>query len=235
VSSAKDLGSFEELEARYSCVFPPGDEPDPSVVRAIRTVCPNYAPMWVARALRTPTDGLHVVKYHVIGTWQAYPTDGYVIPIVAPRPYGFKFHGGVLYAQRTWSLPWPKDSWQKDVNFPEQGLPYDYELFWYVRQVYGEHGIPFGTWAQGDMRHAGREQVRNVWKRRADEKAQLKKVQENARLELRSRVANSPTAMRSFDEWKDAMVNDKAHTLYKEYEPKGFRDQVEKPAPPATV
>lgn len=235
MSSALDLGSFEELETRYSCVFPVGDEPDPVVVSAIRRICPNYVPMWVAREYKTPSQTIHVAKYHVIGTWQQRVTDDKTRPVRAERPYDFPFHGGVLYAHRPWCVTWPENTWQHRVNFPPQGLPYDWDVYWFVRQVYMELHIPFGTLAEGNMGAAGRQFNANRSEAQELEQKTLADVQENSRLELRDRVSNSPTAAKAYEDWLDGIVNNKPEKLFKEVDAKPFRDQIKSPEPPVAA
>lgn len=180
------LGSWVVKEVQHSCVFPMDDEPRREIVSAIRKdICPNYVPLWVAMLYVTPSMGEHVCKYHVIGTWQPYVSDDKTEPVKAARPSDFPFRGGVVYAQRPWSLDWPKGSIEAMTNVPGASRPFDWDVYDFMRRVYWENGIPLGTMAAGDFGGAGKEYAKARKRRREAERKTLEGVQDDARLRLR--------------------------------------------------
>lgn len=184
------LGSWECLGEHYTCVFPPTDEPDPAVVRAIRQICPNYVPMLAIADWQSPSGGVHRLKYHVIATWQPYETEAdrrKHVPTVknCERPRGFPFSGGVLYAQRVWALSWPEGSPEYAENRPALTGIYDWDIYRFIKQIYEELGIPPGTRLMGDFADPGKQANENRKKQKAAEAAEVEKVEEDARLALR--------------------------------------------------
>jgi hypothetical protein len=134
------LGMWQLLETRYTCVFPVGDEPDPFLVREIRSFCPRFVPVLMWQEWRLPTGSKHVQAYHYIALHVTDVYDqqedlGEPVAIEAFPP-NFPFVGGGIYGQKTWSLGWPKHSREQRLNLPEMPLPFDRELVEYLRAVY---------------------------------------------------------------------------------------------------
>lgn len=132
----EDLGLWRVLTlADYTCVFPAGFEPDREIVDAIRReVYPWYVPLWVRKRYRAPTGQLLLMGWHAIGRWTPHADDAFKDPVNAPRPtVGFPFEGGVVYSQRTLAIAWPKGSLGRRLLVPPLGIPFDWDLLYWMK------------------------------------------------------------------------------------------------------
>ena len=122
----------------YTAVFSDGLDPDPSVVRAIRAFDPDYIPLLVRRIFQAPTGGVVTFGYHVIGRHIARLDDGDLRqPLrLQATPNPWPWPAGTVYAQRTWSLPWKKGSWQYRDGFPDLFLPHDMYLCRWMEAIH---------------------------------------------------------------------------------------------------
>lgn len=187
---ASETGSWECLGEKHTCVFPPGFEPDADVVRAIRRVCPNFVPMLVVADWKSPSGGVHRLRYYMLATWQPYETEAdrrKHVPKVedCDRPSDFPFVGGELYAQRLWCELWPEGSPEYGENRPPKTGPFDRDVERYIRQVYDECGLVHGTWLMGSVAEAGRRANRNRIAKQEAEDAETDKSFDDARMGMR--------------------------------------------------
>ncbi len=131
------------VDVEYTAIFSDGLDPDPSVVAAIRIFDPAYVPLLVRRVHQAPTGGVVAYGYHVIGR-QIEPgqrTEDAAPVKLGATPSDWPFSRERVYAQRTWSLPWKKGSWQFRNGFPEIYLPHD---MWLCRWMRARHYEMFG-------------------------------------------------------------------------------------------
>lgn len=133
VSDLAHLGLWQQADLPdWSAVFPPGYDPDPGLVRAIRTVAPHYVPLWARRIYVSPTGDRRVFGYYAHGMWSQDPelpieADAEVLGPVNPwlPTYGWHHRGGRVFCVDVVSDTWIKDSWQDRCNVPEPALTFD--------------------------------------------------------------------------------------------------------------
>lgn len=120
------------LATEFTCVFPPGQEPDLHLVRQIRVFDPNFVPLWLRKTYHDP-QGIDVTfGWHVIGRWAPMADDAGRPPIKLERPTRksvlFPFEGGVVYDQRTICDEWAEGSKERRLMCPEVYVPFDARL-----------------------------------------------------------------------------------------------------------
>lgn len=118
-----DSGWVGPHEVVWSLTFPDGQEPPKRIVEDIRKFFRGYVPLWCTRVFTGPDGVKETFQYHVIGMWRQTPDedcpDFHRIIKGLALPFDFPFRGGVIYEQRTLSLPWPDGSWQKARMTPD--------------------------------------------------------------------------------------------------------------------
>lgn len=138
--SLASLGIWQLLDVRHTCVFPPGEEPDPFLVKEIRGFEPRFVPVYSNWEYRLPTGSKHVQPYHLIAkhvtdVYDAEEDLGEPLKIEAFPP-GFLFTAGPIYGQMKWSVPWPKHSRELRLNLPDMPMTFNRELVEYMREVH---------------------------------------------------------------------------------------------------
>lgn len=193
--------------------------------------------MWAAHNWRTPTGGNRVTKYFVLGTWQQTPTDGKT-PTDAERDDSFPFHGGVVYAQRPWSRSWPDKSWQRLANVPDEGLPFDWEVYHFVKGIYVRLKLPFGMPAVGDMSGPVKNFIADRKRLKEEEAKGLAQVQEDGRTRFRDSMKTN-YAQKALEEFTEDVRAGRPTYRTKDVTPmvylKSRAKRAQQPAPPAAA
>lgn len=137
---------WKPFDTNFTAVFPPGFDPDPDVVAAIRKErMPNFVPLWCVKDYITPTGSIFQAAHYVLASWeQLVDGDGVhagqeplVIRNLPNRSPAFPFRGGVYYEEMSWTVKWPQGSWQFRNGMPEIAKPFDWSVYWYVsREVW---------------------------------------------------------------------------------------------------
>jgi hypothetical protein len=135
------LGVWELLEAEYSAVPPVEFTPDAGLVREVRTFDKAFVPLFVRRIMKSPTGSSEAFGYHVLGRhierWDENDEEREPVRL-AQTPSVWPYPAGSVYAQRTWSLPWKRGSWQFRVGLPDLYLPFDGSLVNWMRARHRE-------------------------------------------------------------------------------------------------
>jgi hypothetical protein len=136
-------------DTTFSCVFPPGWEPDDALVRRIREFDPKFVPVWMTKTYIDPGGSEVTYGFYVIGRWEQTEIEAHSdpetdrMPLKLERPKDFPFHGGVVYDQRTWSHAWPQGSVGALLGLPEVFRPFDDRLYEFMREAHkvfmGDH------------------------------------------------------------------------------------------------
>lgn len=170
---ASTLGRWQCADTEFLLSAPLGFEPDPAIVRAIRTFDPYYVPAFVVKEYVTPGGTVECFVFHVIGKWEQaqseHPEALQVIGVT--RPDDFPFKGGVVYAIRVWSDP-PNAAGQK-LGLPDAYRPFDWRIH---RWMQAAHFEMFGGGT--DMKKKVMQSYRNGWEA---EERELERVNDNAR------------------------------------------------------
>lgn len=212
--SGKALGCWQLLAADYTAIFTDGLDPDPARVRTIRTFDPDYVPLLVQRTFQAPTGGVQTYGYHVIGRFirdMDHVNDTREPVRLANVPAYWPYPSGTVYAQRTWSLPWAKGSWQYRDGFPEIYLPHDGDLVEWMRACFRQ--------MYGDAESVRAKILRRMKEDAAREEADLERIQAESLGLLKE----------DHHEFRDAVANE-LHWLEHpqqrpgESEPKGFAE-----------
>jgi hypothetical protein len=108
------------------------------VVSAIRAFDSEYVPILVRRVFQAPTGGVVAFGYHVLGRHIAHLDENDLRqPLrLQATPSPWPYAAGTVYAQRTWSLPWKKGSWQYREGFPDLFLPHDMHLCRWMEAIH---------------------------------------------------------------------------------------------------
>lgn len=116
----------------FSTVFPPGLEPDPAIVAAIRQFCPDYVPLWSRWVFSAPYDASHageevVFGRHVIARFIEGPTvTKHDFPGLAP--------GVANYMEKLLCGASEKAG---ETDLPGAFVPLDWAMVERLRQEYG--------------------------------------------------------------------------------------------------
>lgn len=120
------------LATEFTCVFPPGMEPDLHLVRQVRVFDPNFVPLCLRKTYHDPQGVEVTFTWHCIGRWASVADDEGRDPIKLERPSRksllFPFEGGVVYDQRTVCDEWAEGSKERRLMCPEVYLPFDARL-----------------------------------------------------------------------------------------------------------
>ena len=120
------------LATEFTCVFPPGEDPSPQLVRQIRVFDPNFVPLWLRKTYHDPQGTEVTFGWHCLGRWASIADDPSRDPIKLERPSHksvlFPFEGGVVYDQRTVCDEWAEGSAERRLMCPEVYLPFDERL-----------------------------------------------------------------------------------------------------------
>lgn len=176
-SELKELGLWQEKgRPKWSTRFPAGHDPDPAIVREIRSFCPDFVPLWVVRTFVTPTEGSKDYGYYALGihiqnpeeteddAWDALGP----VNVEIPPP----FRGGRIYAIEVIANEWKPGSWQFNNNVPPTGEPFDRRaLDWMLK-----------THHRRENTDIVKDQMQAVRDRLAAEKVALDKGREERRL-----------------------------------------------------
>ena len=172
------LGQWQCVDTHYTCVFPAGFAPDPTLVARIRSFYPQFVPVCMVKEYVTPTGGRVNYLFHVIGRWEQMPTPDDVEngrePLRVERPRDFPFDGGVVYEQRPWTDP-PNAQGQR-LNLPDLFRPFDQRLVDWMDAAHREMVRSEGTMASKVLESLRKEQDA--------EAKELARVKENGRLAL---------------------------------------------------
>lgn len=140
--------TWQCISVQHTLVHPPGMEPDRAIVAAVRRFDPRYIPLWVRKTYIAPTGGDWTMGYHVIGRFvrerdemdtaaRLGPPVRLQVPPSTHHLFGFEYPGpGRIWAQRTWSLGWPKGSLAKRLSWPDLYLELDDEFLSWARAAY---------------------------------------------------------------------------------------------------
>lgn len=120
------------LATEFTCVFPPGEEPDAGLVRQIRVFDPNFVPLWMRKTYHDPQGVELTFGWYVIGRWAPIADDESRDPIKVDRPSRksvlFPFEGGVIYDQRTVCDEWAEGTRERSLLCPDIYVPFDARL-----------------------------------------------------------------------------------------------------------
>lgn len=224
---ATDVGSWVETKVEYTTIFPAAYEPNPSLVKRIREVCPNFVVLLANKTYTSPANTEEVASYYMLGTWQDVRTDDVVEPANVTRGTDFPFKGGYIFAQRPWCLAWPVDSVGYKIGMPPPALPFDEGVLLFVKGMYQRAGVPFGTKLQGTLRGNKLQEAEDA--DRKVEENKLKSIRENAKYENRDSKKLYERAVDAFRTSEKAFIDE----IIVEKEPKPFRDQIKTSEPPS--
>lgn len=120
------------IATEFTCVFPPGMEPDLALIRQIRVFDKNYVPLWLRKTYHDPQGEVVTFGWHCIGRWVSIADDDGREPIKLERPSAksvlFPFEGGVVYDQRTICDEWAEGTPQRALMCPDIFIPFDPRL-----------------------------------------------------------------------------------------------------------
>jgi hypothetical protein len=155
------------LATEFTCVFPPGEEPNPSLVREIRTFDPNYVPLWLRKTYKDPQGVEVTFGWHCIGRWAPIADDDSREPLRLERPGRksilFPFDGGVVYDQRTICDEWAEGTPERALMCPDIYIPFDQRLVTWMnaahRRLMREEGTKQKTLDDIDARLAAEQKA----------------------------------------------------------------------------
>lgn len=176
-----DLGMWRVVGGpEWSAVFPPGDAPDPGIVKAIRVFAPHYVPLWLRKAYVSPTGDKTAYGYHVVGMHTDNPEeaeeDWEIVNVIRPPDWPANFNHGLINVVKVLWDDWKPGSWQRKRNFPRQYVPYDWRLVDWMRRT--AHRIQ-------DRKQARLDAIAAVDRQLEAEDKALAKVEADAKQELR--------------------------------------------------
>jgi hypothetical protein len=185
-------GMWAEIDSYWSCIFPVGFEPDPAIVNAIRSEFqPNYVPVFHRKVFRTPANGIRYFDYHVLGLW--YPTiqeevpddpeqrvGGYVPLKLLNRGPWCPFHGGYVYAQRTFHYPLDLKSKEHLDGLPPIPIDYGWDIYHWMKAAHWDRTHDN---SETEKQQKARLEAADQADRDAEQR-ELDRVNENARLKL---------------------------------------------------
>jgi len=187
--------AWRVLHTEHSAVFPVGFDPDWSVVRAIRLFDPEYVPLWARKVYRTPTGGLVVFGYHVIGRHIQYPTEDPWATARKPvrlvnKPADYPWSEGAVYEQKWWATP-PKQGTQAYREaWPPLYRPHNWRLLPWMEQAH---------WFLLRGRESAKaKMLRQIQQEREAEKKELDTVRDDAKRHLKDQLRGKTLEPESF-------------------------------------
>ena len=136
---SRALGKWQEIDTHFSCIFPATREPDPFLVKDIRSVIPDFVPVLLKRVYATPEGHEVYIEFVCEGQWKPRADEPDALPLKVERPYFFPFRGGAIYHKRTLStglmgIPAPQE-W-KDRGIDDLPLPFDAKMADWLKGAY---------------------------------------------------------------------------------------------------
>ncbi len=125
-------------EPIYTAIFPPGDEPDPAIVRAIRRFDPDFIPLACLKMYQTPTGGEDRRVYTVIARSVPDPEESPddCAPVNVMLPAKGRVLPGPYYPMKTLAEKWDEKSWQFRNGVPEVAIPFDWNVYHFCKSAY---------------------------------------------------------------------------------------------------
>ena len=181
------------LKVEYTPTFSDGLDPNPALVREIRSFDPKYVPLLVRRVMQAPgTGGVVAFGYHVLGRHVALWADDET-PLEPVRlmnvPTAWPYAAGTIYAMRTWSFGWKKGSYQARNAWPDLYLPHDSELVAWMRACHRQM-YDLADSIQSRIKREMRERLEAEQKELDETQAKAKGKLHDDRHELSDAIAN---------------------------------------------